>query len=56
MTFQRQRDAAADAELTKRFHEMLNRVTAQERRRERRRPKWRMKVLGWVRMDVRMLR
>ena len=52
----RQRNPQADEEATKRFHVMLNRVYGQERRRERRLPRWRMKILGWVRVDVRMLR
>lgn len=50
LRFRRQRDPERDARLTEAFHAWLRQLRAPRRRR------YRMKVYGYVRMDVRMLK
>jgi hypothetical protein len=52
----RQRDAAADAKATDRFHAMLASAYRAERRRASKQLRYRMAIIGWVQMDVRLLR
>ena len=56
----RPRDPARDAARTRAFHRGFSRLVraeqVRERRRQRARRRWRMGILGWVRMDTRFLR
>lgn len=56
LSMRRQINPAADARATERFRAMLTAAYRAEQRRASKQPKYRMAIIGWVRMDTRFFR